>query len=207
MRVDLVNWMGSDLTVANSARVSFNKHKEELDDKDIRLLNYLAKHGHFTPFTHPQITFRVTAPIFVARQLDKHQVGLTKNEISRRYVDDEPEFWYPGKWRGRPENAKQGSSAAFVCLDANTAYETAIKTAVDAYNNMLRVGVAPEMARSVLPQSMLTSWYWTGSLSAFSRICQLRLDSHAQQETGEIAQMINDHCKELFPYSWEALQT
>lgn len=230
MQVDLIDWMGTDLSIVNSARVSFNKQTSPdgnivdkvnvdgenwninlpiLKQKDRRLLHYLARNGHWTPFGHTSITFRVTAPIFVRTQCFKHKQGLVENEVSRRYVDDPPEFWCPEQWRSRPTNAKQGSGDYLDDKDGGKAtkdYEYAINKCLETYNYLLERGVAPEQARSVLPQSMYTSWFWTGSLAAFDRVCKLRLDSHAQQETGEIAQMINDYCKQLFPYSWVALQ-
>lgn len=209
MKVEYISHMGDDLMVVNAARVSFGKHKTEMDDKDDRLIEYLARNGHWTPFSHPTISVRVTVPIFVARQLFKHKVGMTENEISRRYVDDEPEFFFPEKWRGRPtEGAKQGSSDTLSASSINRAdifYHDALATAELAYKVMIDEGVAPEQARMVLPQSMYTSWYWTGSLAAFARIYGLRSDPHAQKETQEIAHMIDDIIRPLFPRSWEAL--
>lgn len=205
--------------VVNAARVSFHKEStyEEkyrksdnfpigfgLKEADKKLLSYLAKNGHWTPFSHPQICLRVKAPIFVARQLFKHKVGMTENEVSRRYVDDTPEFYIPQSWRGRPTNgAKQGSSDAIVELDFNVQHF--FDHCQDYYQMLLDRGVAPEQARMVLPQSMYTEWYWTGSLSAYARICKLRLDAHAQAETREIAETINEIVSPLFPHSWQAL--
>ena len=207
--------MGSDLTVVNAARVSFAKHKDKFEDNDERLLQYLARNNHWTPYSHPQITVRVKAPIFVARQLFKHKVGMSENEVSRRYVDDDPEFYVPDKWRGRPTNgAKQGSSSEEVkVLRVKMGGEILVKDAVqnfneyaeDLYKELIEVGVAPEQARMILPQSMYTEWYWTGSLAAFARIYNLRSDPHAQVETQEIAKMLDAHIRPLFPISWEAL--
>lgn len=208
MRVDLVDYMGTDLTVANAARVSFDKHKDVFDEADAKLISYLAKHGHWTPFAHPQVTFRVHVPIAVARQLFKHKVGGTENEVSRRYVDNAPEIYYPEYWRGRAANAKQGSgghlSLAATKL-ARNAYHDAVGFAVQAYEKLLELGVAPEQARFVLPQSTYTTWIWTGSLSFWARVCRLRLDHHAQEETQLVAAQIYDHCEALFPVSWAAL--
>lgn len=210
--------MGSDLTVVNAARVSFDKEsetekytdefdilRERLSDKDAKLIAYLARHNHWTPFAHATLQFRVTAPIFVARQLVKHQVGLVWNEVSRRYVDDEPVFYWPSAWRGRPVNAKQGSDGEIKNVVVQTQFERFCQRALNQYNLMIVAGIAPEQARMVLPQNVMTSWYWTGSLMAFARVCKQRLDPHAQQETREVAQQINELIKPLFPVSWAAL--
>lgn len=205
-RVELLDCMGSDLTVVNAARVSFDKRHEEFQEKDEKLIGYLARHGHWTPFAHAQLQFRVTAPIFVARQLVKHQVGLVWNEVSRRYVDDEPVFYIPTAWRGRPINAKQGSDGKANLVLAHLAgFDDACRHSLEVYKSFLAAGVAPEQARMILPQNVMTSWYWTGSLMAFARVCKQRLDPHAQQETREVAQQINELIKPLFPVSWAAL--
>lgn len=213
MKVELIDKMGTDLTVVNAARVSFHKTSSydenhdgtwSLSDKDQNLIRYLAEHNHWSPFSHPQVMLRVKAPIFVARQLQKHQVGLSWNEVSRRYVDSEPEFYTPDGWRKRAENVKQGSSGEEVYHDSSV-YNVAVRTAVNAYDRLLDDGVCPEQARMVLPQSMLTEWYWTGSLYAFSRVCKLRLDSHTQQETQQIARQISGIMQKLFPISWSVL--
>ena len=178
-----------------------------LGSGDAKLINYLAKHNHWTPFGHTAVTLHVKAPLFVARQLGKHQVGLVWNEVSRRYVDDEPEFYVPDVWRKRAENVKQGSSDEPAASHVQTPYSTrAYGVCLNNYHYLLEQGVCPEQARMVLPQSMMTEWYWTGSIAAFSRVCKLRLDSHTQQETREIAQQISRVIKPLFPVSWAALQ-
>jgi thymidylate synthase (FAD) len=200
--------MGDDLRVANAARVSFGKESEAFDGKDEKLINYLAEHGHWTPFAHCFLTFRIKAPIFVARQLGKHQVGLVWNEVSRRYVDSEPEFYVPEGWRKRAENVKQGSSNELADLtDLGSAYspEYSQDRAVLVYNRLLSMGVCPEQARMVLPQSMYTEWYWSGSLIAFHRVCELRLDPHTQRETQEVARQIYHLSCSKFPVSWGAL--
>ena len=220
--VELIDHMGSDLSVVNAARVSFHKESEweespgyhgyedavkKLSDKDAKLINYLAKHGHWTPFAHAFLSFRIKAPIFVARQLVKHQVGLAWNEVSRRYVDEEPEFFWPKEWRGKPtEGAKQGSAGTVDInwLDHDARYY-GMEMTLQIYNNLLSAGVAPEQARMVLPQNTMTEWIWSGSLAAFARVCKLRLDPHAQQETREVAQMINDQVPKEFEHSWKAL--
>lgn len=212
MKVELIDHMGSDLRVVNAARVSFDKASQMtglkvdkvLSDKDEKLIHYLAQHGHWSPFSHCFLTFRIKAPLFVARQLQKHQVGLAWNEVSRRYVDSDPEFYVPDGWRKRAENVKQGSSDTEVYHDSSV-YNVAVRTAVNAYDRLLDDGVCPEQARMVLPQSMYTEWFWSGSLYAFARVCKQRMDSHAQRETQEVAKEISHHIAELFPVSWKAL--
>ena len=211
MEVELIDKMGSDLSVVNAARVSFGKRKTEMSAGDEKLIKYLAKHGHWSPFGHASLQFRIKAPIFVARQLVKHQIGLTWNEISRRYVDYEPEFYEVDSWRGRPINKKQGSSEEeIVWIDRSTrtdALQSQVENvALKNYNRMLEAGVAPEQARMILPQSMMTEWYWSGTLYAFARICNLRCAEDAQYETRIVANLINDECERLFPISWIELR-
>lgn len=209
MEVRLIDHMGSDLSVVNAARVSFAKTKTDFDpEKDDRLLKYLATHDHWSPFGHAFLSFRIKAPIFVARQLVKHQVGLCWNEVSRRYVSDEPEYYMPDEWRAAPTGgAKQGSSDGSH-LEQQLAHERLRRVtegADRAYRALIVQNVAPEMARMVLPQNMHTEWIWSGSLMAFARVCHLRLDAHAQVETAEIAKAIGRQCKHRFPHSWVAL--
>lgn len=184
-----------------------------LSKRDTKLISYLARHGHWTPFSHPQITLRYTVPIFVARQEFKHIVGFTRNEISRRYVDDAPEFYVPEAWRKRAENKKQGSSEETVdavyhwgtmCAVAPV-YDTYLKEMTGFYDALLKAGVCPEQARMVLPQSMYTSYYVTGSLAAFARFYKQRTDAHAQKEIQDLAHMVGAIIQPLFPVSWEAL--
>ena len=225
--------MGNDLTVANAARVSFGKTSEMEDDpwgppklkaKDDKLIRYLAKHKHISPFGHCFASFHVKAPIFVARQLVKHKF-LRWNEISRRYVDDDPEFYMPDVWRGRSADKKQGSDGVVDSIDISGPdfgsdgedyydYDEAppsefaeygIKDALRVYKTLLGGGVAPEQARMVLPQSTMTEWYWSGSLDAFARMANLRCKTDTQAETQEVAWDISEKMKELFPVSWEAL--
>lgn len=231
MKADFISHMGDDLMVVNAARVSFDKESawdttaftegdlaiQHLSQKDVKLLTYLATHGHWTPFSHPQVTFRMTAPIFVARQAFKHKVGFTENEISRRYVAETPEFYMPSTWRGAPDNKKQGSSDLVIetipINDGDNIYTQPISVEVQAlydhaqelYDNLINGGVAPEQARMVLPQAMYTSWYWTASLSAWARFYKLRTDSHAQSEIQELAGMIGPTMADLFPQSWKVL--
>jgi thymidylate synthase (FAD) len=208
MQVELEDHMGKDLSVVNAARVSFAKRKTVLDEADEKLVAYLARHDHWSPFAHTCLSFRVTAPIFVARQLAKHQVGAAWNEESRRYIDDEPTVYYPDAWRERAENVKQGSGGTLHAGNAfltDIVYQTAVGDALRAYQTLLKRGVAPEQARMVLPQATMTSWVWTGSLLFFARVCQLRLDDHSQKETRDVAVQIAKHCRKKFPVSWAAL--
>ena len=233
MKAEYISHMGDDLTVVNAARVSFDKEsvgendvwghedfdKESyLSNKDRKLISYLAKHGHWTPFSHPQVTLRYTVPIFVARQEFKHIVGFTRNEVSRRYVDDTPEFYVPDVWRSRPEGSvKQGSGAEFtgyvrteensgVDMTMMDVYQEAVNFCQETYRYAIGAGVAPEQARMVLPQSMYTSYYITGSLAAFARMVKQRSDPHAQVEIQELAAMVDEVIRPLYPVSWSALQ-
>lgn len=219
MKAEYVDHMGNDLTVVNSARVSFNKHKEEFGEGDAKLIKYLATHGHWTPFSHPQITLREKVPIFVARQRFKHMVGFTYNEVSRRYVDDTPEFFVPDMWRCRPDGSvKQGSGdssveeliwvnhGGYMCsVNTNDGYKAFIKNATQLYELMLENDVAPEQARMVLPQSMYTEYYVTGSLAAWARAYKQRIDPHSQKEIQQLADQWGSILAPLFPVSWEAL--
>ena len=236
IEVTHIDHMGSDLSVVNAARVSFGKEsvfKDEcfncgglalrkypgidlyecrecyidipaerliLEDRDAKLIRYLAKHNHKSPFNHTFATFRVKAPVFVARQLVKHEY-MPWNEISRRYVDDEPEFYTPPVWRGRSADKKQGSEGVVEYDDTLGHYNQ-----LDIYKELLHRGVAPEQARMVLPQSMMTEWYWSGSLFAFAKMCGLRLKDDTQYETRVVAEKIEDKMMKLFPVSWEALR-
>ena len=204
-KVTLIDKMGSDLTVVNAARVSFGKKKKKFSKQDEKLIGYLASHNHWTPFGHCSLSLHISAPVFVARQLVKHQVGLVWNEISRRYVDSTPEIYTPPNWRGRAEDKKQGSSDEIAwerCLE----YESLIKTIVGAYERMIASGICPEQARMILPQSMMTEWYWSGTLMAFARVCNLRCKPDTQKETCEIAESINTLIEVEFPVSWKALR-
>jgi thymidylate synthase (FAD) len=209
--------MGSDLTVVNAARVSFAKTSQwettedgsrVLSQKDQRLIKYLANHNHWTPFAHPQITLRIKAPIFVRTQLFKHKVGFTENEISRRYVTNEPEFYVP-EWRSAPtDGAKQGSSDFITDLyvnDLDRIYTRNALECIDIYKELLKEGVAPEQARAILPQGTYTEWWWTGSLSAYARVFKQRIDAHAQWEVQQYAGAIGKILEPLFPHSWAVL--
>jgi thymidylate synthase (FAD) len=221
--VQYVDHMGDDLTIANAARVSFNKMSDwegeqhwtgsisgkKLSDRDQKLINYLAKHNHWTPFAHPQITLRIKAPIFVRTQLFKHKIGMTENEVSRRYVSDPPSVYFP-RWRGKPTNGAKQGSEDFMPIDddyntVNRHYELTVREALLTYDELLKRGVAPEQARSVLPQGTYTEWWWTGSLSAFARVYAQRSDPHAQWECQQYAHAISAIVQPLFPHSWAAL--
>ena len=207
MKVELIDSMGTDLTVVNAARVSFGKKKEKFEEGDEKLIRYLAKHNHWSPFGHCTLQFHIKAPVFVARQLVKHQVGLVWNEISRRYVDTEPEFYEVDKWRGKPIDKKQGSDGE-IEQQGSCSYSKQMveNNARIAYNDLLNAGVAPEQARMVLPQSLMTEWYWSGSLYAFARVCNLRCAEDSQYETRLIANEIDKQCHLKFPISWTELR-
>lgn len=222
--VQLLDHMGTDLTVVNAARVSMDKRStwafewapdaiadvtphqiKVLSKRDIKLINYLAEHNHWTPFSHCVVTLRIKMPIFIARQWFKHQVGFTRNEVSRRYVDTPPEFYNPTHWRKRAENVKQGSSDEVV--EANTAGMQAYYDEVEEQylRAVTEEGIAPEMARMILPQSMYTEFWETASLAAYARLCSLRLDPHAQKEIRDYAEAVDSILAKLFPVSWAAL--
>ena len=207
MKVEIIDIMGNDLSVVNAARVSYAKVKEKFDDSDDKLIKYLAEHNHWSPFAHTFLSFRIEAPIFVARQLVKHQIGLVWNEVSRRYVDTVPRFFIPEKWRERPKNKKQGSGTEVIDL-TNEEDEVILKLhkdALDLYSKLLLKNVAPEQARMLLPQSMYTEWYWTGSLFAFSRVYGLRTTEDAQMETRELVESMGSQIHAHFPISWKYL--
>jgi thymidylate synthase (FAD) len=222
-----IDHMGSDLSVVNAARVSFGKKSEAIEwqyldlghvsgdlipalkEGDVKLIHYLAKHEHYSPFGHCFASFHVKAPIFVARQLVKHEY-LRWNEISRRYVDDEPEFYVPQVWRGRSADKKQGSDGVVhdvLELEDGPYFspEDGYSLCLEMYEMLLNKGVAPEQARMVLPQSTMTEWYWSGSLDAFANMCNLRLKPDTQFETRLVANAISIDMKKIFPVSWEAL--
>ena len=224
MEVTLVDKMGTDLTVCNAARVSFAKETDwqfsecgkVLKEGDKKLIKYLAEHNHWSPFAHAFVQFRIKAPIFVARQLAKHQSGLVWNEVSRRYVSTEPEFYLPKTWRKAAENVKQGSSDETIELlnfngrmDDSQKIEDHVERvcfhALTVYERMLETGACAEQARMILPQNTMTEWIWSGSLYAFARVCNLRLDSHTQLETQTVAKLIDSYMEDLFPESWKVL--
>jgi thymidylate synthase (FAD) len=235
MEVTLIDHMGNDLRVVNAARVSFAKESklvesevedivsptwyemtgeklyvQVLSEQDQKLIKYLANHNHWTPFSHVQITMREKVPIFVARQRFKHMVGFTYNEVSRRYVDDDPEFFVPDAWRKRAENKKQGSGENLYSEhDQMTQedYKEILDMIDECYKTFLKRGVAPEQARMVLPQSLYTEYYVTGSLAAWARAYKLRVDSHSQKEIQDLAAMWDEKISTIgdLKYSWKAL--
>jgi len=209
-----VDHMGDDLSVVNAARVSFGKKSElecidmvkgvyVISQKDTKLIQYLAKNKHLSPFGHAFASFHIKAPVFVARQLVKHKF-LRWNEISRRYVDSDPEFYVPDVWRGRSEDKKQGSEGVVDAIRPSFIRNMMESSQVD-YQYLIDKGVCPEQARMILPQSMMTEWYWSGSLDAWSDMCLLRCASDTQAETQEVANQISHKMHELFPVSWMAL--
>lgn len=206
-RVELLNVMGDDLTVVNAARVSFHKESTEMCEQDQRLINYLAKHNHITPFFHPQLCFRIKMPIFVAREWFRHQIGFARNEVSRRQVDEAPEVYLPKHLRARDPKLKQGSKSEDI--ENNDAVVGLLKESLDSavrtQNYLLDQNVAPEVARVALPQSMYTEFIETGSLSAQGRLCKLRLDPHAQKEIREQAEAVSQLIEKQFPVCWKAL--
>ena len=210
MSVQLLEVFGSDLTVVNAARVSFAKEVTVMEEKDIKLLNYLAKHNHISPFFHPQIRFRLKMPIFVAREWYRHQIGLSRNEVSRRYVDSAVECWIPAPadLRVRDPKLKQGSKNEVVAEGEaiHAQIKAATESAIATYESLLASGVAPEIARVVLPQSMYTEFIETGSLAAYARICSLRLDPGAQKEIRVFADLVDQELLKAFPHSWKALR-
>jgi thymidylate synthase (FAD) len=212
--VELVDHMGSDLSVVNAARVSFSKEsgwvdgqENMLDNRDTKLIQYLAKYNHWSPFGHAFLSFRIKASIVCARQLVKSSVGFCWNEVSRRYVSYEPEVYEVKQWRGRPANVKQGSGGDpdLSQEEIMQMYEHVNREAVATYNKLVEGGVAPEQARLVLPQSAMTEWIWSGSVAAFARLCKLRLANDTQAETREVAQGIAKEARRLFPVSFGAL--
>ncbi len=207
--VELLETFGDDLTVVNAARVSFDKVSHELTEGDKKLIHYLAKHDHVSPFFHPQVRFRLKMPIFVLREYFRHQIGLSRNEVSRRYVDTVPECWVPqpDEIRERDPKLKQGSKSTAVqeSDEVWNLMNDQVQSSLRTYDELLKKGVAPEIARAILPQSMYSLVYETGSLAAYARICNLRLDPTAQKEIRNYATIIDTLMRQAFPVSWEAL--
>ena len=216
--VRLKDYMGTDLTVVNAARVSFSKESDwdwegvfpELKPTDQKLIRYLAKHKHLSPFGHCFMSFHIKAPVFVRAQLVKHEY-LRMNEVSRRYVDFSPELYRPDIWREKSENKKQGSGGPHPTWHSGSGsdyigiIEEVYESALNLYNDMIEDGIAPEQARMVLPQAMMTEWWWSGSLDAFANMYNLRAKPDAQAETRYIAERIGEEAKAIFPHSWAAL--
>ena len=225
IQVTLIGHYGTDLDVVNAARVSFHKTSTEFVEQDQKLIKYLAKHKHFSPFNHTFISMRIKAPIFVARQLVKHRF-MPWNEVSRRYVDDEPEFYFPDYWRTKADNVKQGSSNNmftgefdFITTDFDGDDEPYVKTlttveditedivhqCLSTYSAMIAAGICAEQARMTLPQNTMTEWRWSGTLGAYCDMLRLRLDPHTQYESRLVAELIYEQVKQLFPVSVGAL--
>jgi thymidylate synthase (FAD) len=205
--IELLETFGNDLTVVNAARVSFHKESTEMTGRDEKLIHYLADHNHNSPFFHPQLRFRIKMPIFVAREWFRHQIGFARNEVSRRYVDEPPECYVPGIVRARDAKLKQGSKAEGVENndEAKAFIEESNRIAMEKYDTLLKMGVAPEVCRTVLPQGMMTEFVETGSLSAYQRLCNLRLDPGAQWEIRQYAEILAKMLEDRFPVSWKAL--
>jgi thymidylate synthase (FAD) len=209
--IELLGCFGDDLTVVNAARVSFSKESKSLTEGDKKLITYLAKHNHVSPFFHPQIRLRIKMPIFVAREWYRHTVGFARNEVSRRYVDTPPDCYVPevSSIRERDTNLKQGSKSnpADSAEYARECIEELTESAIDTYNILLKANVAPEVARMVLPQSMHTEFIETASLYAYARLCKLRLSPDAQHEIRLYAEALSKMLEKEFPVSWNALNT
>lgn len=207
MSVELIDVFGDDLTVVNAARVSFAKESHQMTSGDEKLVKYLAEHNHVTPFFHPQARFRLKMPIFVAREWFRHQIGFARNEVSRRYVDTDPEFWMPTELRKRDTNKKQGSKDERIQYNGHCLahIRATNEKALETYKYLLGHDVCPEQARAVLPQSMMTEFIETGSLAAYARLYKLRTDPTAQREIQEIAEQVGFLIAERFPISWHAL--
>lgn len=227
MKVEYMAHSGDDILVLNAARASFGKETDwereetygvdehgsysdyikKLSDRDTKLLNFLAREKHLLPFRHPQVTLRCRAPIFVARQLGKHQTGMSWSEESRRYITTEPEFYWPDKWRKAAENVKQGSSDEGIEFDDDVIkdFTTSHTQLVIRYDALLKAGVAPELARIILPQNMMITWVWTGSLLSFFHMYKERSHPTAQLETRQFVELVQQEMIKLYPNSWQAL--
>jgi len=207
--IELIDTFGDDMTVVNAARVSFAKEVSVMGPGDAKLIKYLAEHDHVSPFFHPQARFRIKMPIFVAREWYRHQIGFARNEVSRRYVDSVPEVWTPAldDLRERDPKLKQGSKATAIASaeEMHVRVKEFQDMALKLYDSMLKEGVAPEVARCVLPQSMYTEFIETGSLAAYARLCGLRLSPYAQKEIRCYAAGLTQLLEPRFPVSWPAL--
>lgn len=235
IKVELLDYMGDDLAVANAARVSFNKDSDweypcqfpevdyenpesgfylnelygyqRLKQADEKLINYLAKHDHWTPFAHTALKFRVAAPVPIRTQCFKHKIGMVENEESRRYISTTPEIYVPEFFRSKPEGSvKQGSAGKHPDNELLiSVYKQCTQNSVDLYESMLKRGVCPEQARFVLPQGAIVNWIWTGNLVSFANFYLKRTDSHAQKEVQEVAYQVGKLVEGIFPVSWKAL--
>lgn len=207
IRVELIDYMGSDLAVVNAARVSFAKESTEFVEQDERLIRYLATHDHWTPFAHTAIQLRVAAPVPIRTQCFKHKVGLVENEESRRYISTRPEIYVPDQFRAKPTGSiKQGSAERHESSEGwRQEYIRVTDACVELYMEMLADGVCPEQARFVLPQGAIVNWIWTGNLVSFANFYNKRIDPHAQKEVRDVAVIVDTVIRPLFPVSWAAL--
>ena len=219
IKVELLDWMGTDLDVVNAAKVSFSKESKwkedsyfdmqplELEDKDKKLIGYLARHDHWTPFAHTALKFRVAAPVPIRTQCFKHKVGMVENEESRRYISTTPEIFIPEFFRSKPEGSiKQGSADKHLDSDHWIGlYEQQVESAVQLYMEMLEAGICPEQCRFVLPQGAIVNWIWTGNLVSFANFYNKRTDTNAQREVQVVAELVGKEVERIFPVSWKAL--
>lgn len=207
IKVELIDHMGSDLAIVNAARVSFAKESTEFAEQDAKLINYLAKHDHWTPFAHTALQFRVAAPVPIRTQCFKHKVGLVENEESRRYISTRPEIYIPEYFREKPQGSiKQGSAGVHPSSGGwLEVYKRTTERSVDLYMGMIEDGVCPEQARFILPQGAIVNWIWTGNLIAFANFYNKRTDNHAQKEVQDVALILGPLVEQLFPVSWQAL--
>ena len=208
IKASLIDNFGSDLTVVNAARVTMGVEREELKENDTRLINFLARERHVSPFRHPQASFRCEAPIAIARQLQKHQVGFSWNEMSRRYKDGAVDIFIPKEIFSRPDDLHSGSGALLEGEEEAKAlalFNSAYEASLASYDELIKF-IAPEQARFVLPQGMITTWYWTGSLYGWSELCRQRLSDHAQYEVRVFASTVDEELRKIYPISWDALR-
>lgn len=207
MRAEYIDHMGNDLSVVNAARVSFGKTKADMDKADERLIAYLAKHNHWTPFTHTAITVRMGAPLPIRTQCFKHKQGLTENEESRRYISDEPEIYVPDEFRAKPQGSiKQGSAGVHPLSDEfRDEYTDHCRAGIEIYLRRIEQGFCPEQTRFILPQGAMVNWIWTGNLASFARFYSQRTGEGSQVETDSLARKVGEIIQPLFPISWAAL--
>ena len=209
IKVELLDHMGSDIAVVQAARVSFAKDADSAFDgaKDGKLINYLAKHDHWTPFAHTALKFRVAAPVPIRTQCFKHKIGMVENEESRRYISTTPEIFIPEFFRSKPEGSiKQGSGGQHQDNDLLLSeYKRCAQNSVDLYESMLKRGVCPEQARFILPQGAIVNWIWTGNLVSFANFYNKRTDTNAQREVQVVAELVGKEIGQIFPISWKAL--
>lgn len=222
IKAELLDYMGTDLDVVNAARVSFSKQSQwenehwdhpdfeipnYLKEADVKLINYLAKHDHWTPFAHTALKFRCSAPVPIRTQAFKHKIGMVENEESRRYISSTPEVFVPEFFRSKPEGSiKQGSGEKHPMSNLLISeYEELVNSCVAKYEQLIGLGVCPEQARFILPQGAIVNWIWTGNLVSFANFYLKRTDPNAQHEVRVLAESVGKQIAEIFPVSWEAL--